>query len=705
MNGNRSISKRWLAKFTAVLVFAAVMIIGSAVGVLAFSYEEEESRSNWDKEKIKMWEFDTSAEFHSLGDHGLLWDGLYYGSSECVLYGVGVSAAVSDSGVLPVPSSISTPNGTKKVVGIISIDAESGLESFDANPFMIANDYDSITSIELPSSVRYIGKRAFAKNETLKSVKFGGPVIICNGAFANCKALTDAWAPDGSTVSSNAFFNCVALKRMNCAPESLEMSGYFSMFEPWPEDFSLEEVVYAPQVKTAGGLTYFEHLKKVTLPDGLITIDADAFSCTSLGSLMIPDTVQNIDDGAFENCPELTGITRLPRDIKYVGRYAFAGCPKLHMDVVFPPEQKYLSKGVFMNSGITSFTWNCKQLIEFDLSAFNGCRNLKSINMNVAGFWSRDGVLYFDSKTESGSVYKHELVRYPAGLNRRGTFTVPEDVSAIYEHAFEACSLTDIYLPHRMFDYSREGLLFYDDDDWFNPDTEAEESRHPFDFMDCQTTIHGIPYFLSGGEYVTGTPENIGFGFVNGKKITHKFVSLAKPAKGKTFTYGKIKYKITKTCGSKQGEVMVIGASSKSRTKVTIPTFVYYKDFPFAVTSIKSKAFSGFKKLKTVDIKDRDKFKITVGKNAFANCPKLTKVTLGEGVYSIGANAFYKDKLLKTIIVNSTKLKKVGKKSLSGISKNAKIKVPAKKYKTYKKLFKGKGQKKTVKIIKVKASK
>ena len=75
-------------------------------------------------------------------------------------------------------------------------------------------------------------------------------------------------------------------------------------------------------------------------------------------------------------------------------------------------------------------------------------------------------------------------------------------------------------------------------------------------------------------------------------------------------------------------------------------------------------------------------------------------MTLGSGVKTIGSKAFMKDKLLKTITIYSAKLTKVGKSTFKGIHKNAKIKVPAKKLKAYKKLLKGKGQKKTVKIVK-----
>ena len=61
---------------------------------------------------------------------------------------------------------------------------------------------------------------------------------------------------------------------------------------------------------------------------------------------------------------------------------------------------------------------------------------------------------------------------------------------------------------------------------------------------------------------------------------------------------------------------------------------------------------------------------------------------------SIGKNAFYKDKKLKTIVIRSCYLEKVGKNAIKGIHKKAVIKVPtydySNTYKTYKKLFKKK---------------
>ncbi len=92
---------------------------------------------------------------------------------------------------------------------------------------------------------------------------------------------------------------------------------------------------------------------------------------------------------------------------------------------------------------------------------------------------------------------------------------------------------------------------------------------------------------------------------------------------------------------------------------------------------------------------------IAINHNALKKYKKLTKVTIGSNVTRIGRSAFYGDKKLKTIIVNSKKITKAYKAAFKGINKDAKIKVPKSKLKKYSKLFKNKGQAKTVKIVKL----
>ena len=94
-------------------------------------------------------------------------------------------------------------------------------------------------------------------------------------------------------------------------------------------------------------------------------------------------------------------------------------------------------------------------------------------------------------------------------------------------------------------------------------------------------------------------------------------------------------------------------------------------------------------------------YKVTViANNACKGNEKVTKITIGSNVTSIGRNAFYGCKKLKNITIKTTKLtsKKVGSKAFKGISPNAAIKVPKSKLSSYKKILKAKGVGTKVKV-------
>ena len=116
---------------------------------------------------------------------------------------------------------------------------------------------------------------------------------------------------------------------------------------------------------------------------------------------------------------------------------------------------------------------------------------------------------------------------------------------------------------------------------------------------------------------------------------------------GDTFISGKLEYKVLSYGNS--NSVTVEKSTDKKLKSVTIPNTVTYQGVSFTVTQISGKAFQ--------------------------KCSKLKKIT-----------------------IKAISLKKVGKKAFSGIHERAVIKVPKKNLKSYKKILKGKGQKKTVKI-------
>ena len=143
---------------------------------------------------------------------------------------------------------------------------------------------------------------------------------------------------------------------------------------------------------------------------------------------------------------------------------------------------------------------------------------------------------------------------------------------------------------------------------------------------------------------------------------------------GEKKTINKIKYKVTSdTLGG--GTVAVYGVSERNAKSYSIPDSLTIDGYTYKITAVNDKAFT--------------------------NGKKLTNVVLGANIKSIGKEAFSNCKKLKTLTIKSKKLKTVGKNAFRNIYSKATIKVPSSCLTKYKKLFKGKGQKSSVKIKRI----
>ena len=77
----------------------------------------------------------------------------------------------------------------------------------------------------------------------------------------------------------------------------------------------------------------------------------------------------------------------------------------------------------------------------------------------------------------------------------------------------------------------------------------------------------------------------------------------------------------------------------------------------------------------------------------FASCGSLKSITIPRTVESIGKQAFYNCKKLRTITIKTDKLssKTIGTKTFAGTYKKTIVKVSGNQMKAYKKLLKSKG--------------
>ena len=125
---------------------------------------------------------------------------------------------------------------------------------------------------------------------------------------------------------------------------------------------------------------------------------------------------------------------------------------------------------------------------------------------------------------------------------------------------------------------------------------------------------------------------------------------------------------------SEKKEVAYKAPANKNAKTITIPATIKVKGVTYKVTKIAD--------------------------NSFKNNNKITKITIGENIVSIGKNAFYGCKKLKTITIRSKKLtsKTVSKNAFKGLTRITTIKVPKNKLTAYKKLLKKKGLSSKVKV-------
>ncbi len=149
------------------------------------------------------------------------------------------------------------------------------------------------------------------------------------------------------------------------------------------------------------------------------------------------------------------------------------------------------------------------------------------------------------------------------------------------------------------------------------------------------------------------------------------------PGKGDTCMddHGQALYRITKT--GKNAAVTYLQPSDKTVKKVRIPDKVCIEGMDYRVTAI--------------------------GKRAFSGCRRMKELTMGKEILSIGKDAMKGCKRLKSVTIYTTKLnkKRIGKDAFSGIHKKAKILVPEKKLRAYRRMLKLSGlSPKRIKAIK-----
>lgn len=194
------------------------------------------------------------------------------------------------------------------------------------------------------------------------------------------------------------------------------------------------------------------------------------------------------------------------------------------------------------------------------------------------------------------------------------------------------------------------------------------------------------------------------------------------PAKGTTFVYAGVTYKITKKAANNTftgGEVEYVKQNT-AKTSASLPKVANNEGVSYSITSIGANAFKGSTKLQTLKIGANVKqikqsaFEgctnlttvtggaalTTVGIKAFKGCTSLKRITLNAKVNKIHKQAFYGCAKLTKMTIKTTTLtsSKIGASAFTGIPSSAQINVVNSKISAYKTLLRKKGLSSSAKV-------
>jgi hypothetical protein len=163
-----------------------------------------------------------------------------------------------------------------------------------------------LTTINLPSSLQH----------------------IYNGAFLGCTSLTSITIPDSiNYIESEAFKNCTRLSEIVLPEKAITIYS----------DFINNTAYYNTATNWKDGLLYVgNHLISVDVNySGVLTIDKDTIDIAreagkgrKITQLIITASVEKINDYAFRDCSTLTSVV-LPNTIKLITYNPFENCTEL----------------------------------------------------------------------------------------------------------------------------------------------------------------------------------------------------------------------------------------------------------------------------------------------------------------------------------------------------------------------------------------
>lgn len=276
-------------------------------------------------------------------------------------------------------------------------------------------------SLFVPKTVKSIGTHAFRQLQHLQTVvieargynpstgeDWTAEINFTNGEFYSCPNLLSVDMSNSNVVQlgDHSFISC---SKMHTFLFSKNIKRIYSAFNSCSSLTtininsleSLEEIgrgfyntkisgdIKCPKLKSLGESAFREtNITSIDFTGSTFTaVSGHSFkSCSSLESVILPDTVTTIGSEVFRSCSSLKSINECPA-LTSIGSFSFSGCSSL-TSFVFPNGLTTIYANAFQSTKLTSVILP-ESLTTTEKDIFNSCPVITAIvPADVAGFTS-----------------------------------------------------------------------------------------------------------------------------------------------------------------------------------------------------------------------------------------------------------------------------------------------------------------------------
>ena len=393
---------------------------------------------------------------------------------------------------------------------------------------------------------------------------------------------------------------------------------------------------------------------------------------TDLRTVMIPDSVTEIEAYSFNNCTNLSNVT-LSKSLKYMGGRAFGSCEKI-TQIEIPKSLDNCGNSGYASyhgpfgacSGLKKITFE-EGTTEISSGLFRGCTGLEEINIpnSVTEIESSsfEDCINLVSVNIPDSVIKIGNEAF-AGCKKIESINIPDSVTEIGGSTFANCSkLSNVKLSKN---------LEYMGGRAFGSCEKITQIEIPKSLDNCgnsgYASYHGPFGACSGLKKIIfeeGTKE-ISNNLFRGCTGLEEISIPASVIKIERYTFA--------DCTNLKNVYFSNGVKNVENNAFTNCTSLTKVNIPDTVDSIGNSAFSGCTNLIEVHLPDKlketasDTFSgckkltainfpstlTTIGNSAFSGCESLPEAILPSGVEKIETNAFKNCKAMKKAVVPDT---------------------------------------------------